>query len=52
MGVEQADEVVGAMVGLGMEVVYERVRGVNHQFDLDEVVELPAMYEFMIKHLQ
>lgn len=51
VGVEQADEVVGAMVGEGLEVKYERLRGLDHQFDEDESVGLEAMYEFMHKHV-
>ncbi|KAK5109150.1 hypothetical protein LTR62_007512 [Meristemomyces frigidus] len=52
VGVEQADEAVGVMVGLGLEVRYERLHGVEHLFDKQETVELEKMYEFMTKHLQ
>lgn len=51
VGIEQADMVVGAMVGLGMEVVYERLAGVEHLFDANEDVGMEKMYEFMLKHL-
>jgi len=52
VGIEQADEVVGAMVGEGLEVMYERLHGVDHSFDKkDETVELAGMYEFMLKHV-
>ena len=51
VGVDQADEVVGTMVGCGLEVVYERLHGVNHLFDKEESVTLEKMYEFMVKHL-
>lgn len=51
VGVEQADEVVGVMVGLGKEVVYERLHGLNHLFDRDEKYELEKMYGFMMKYL-
>ncbi|KAK5122582.1 hypothetical protein LTR85_003845 [Meristemomyces frigidus] len=51
VGVEQADEVVGVMVGLGMEVQYERLHGIDHLFDRDAKYQLEGMYEFMMKHL-
>ncbi|TKA75652.1 hypothetical protein B0A55_05004 [Friedmanniomyces simplex] len=51
VGVDQADEVVGVMVGCGSEVVYERLHGVNHLFDKEESVTLEKMYEWMMKHL-
>lgn len=51
VGVEQADEVVGAMVGVGVEVVYQRLKGENHLFDQREDVEMMEMYEFMRKHV-
>ena len=51
VGVEQADETVGVMVGLGMEVVYERLRDVDHIFDSAESVRLEEMYDFMMKHV-
>ncbi|KAK6389769.1 hypothetical protein LTR65_006251 [Meristemomyces frigidus] len=51
VGVEQSDEVVGVMVGSGMEVRYERLHGLNHLFDRDAKYELEGMYEFMMKHL-
>ena len=51
VGVEQADEVVGVMVGLGMEVEYERLHGVDHLFDREERYDLANMYKFMTKHL-
>ncbi|OAA46371.1 Alpha/beta hydrolase fold-3 [Metarhizium rileyi] len=51
VGVEQSDEVVGVMVGLGMEVVYNRPHGLTHAFDEDERVELKDMYDFMLRHL-
>jgi acetyl esterase/lipase len=51
VGVEQADEVVGVMVGLGKEVVYERLHGVEHLFDKAEDAELDKMYEWLLKHL-
>jgi dipeptidyl aminopeptidase/acylaminoacyl peptidase len=51
VGIDQSDEVVGVMVGLGMEVAYKRVHGPSHFFDLDEQVELEDMYRFLLKHL-
>ncbi|KAK5130253.1 hypothetical protein LTR08_002254 [Meristemomyces frigidus] len=51
VGVEQADEVVGVMVGVGVEVVYERLRGLDHLFDHKAEFEMEGMYEFMLKHL-
>ena len=51
VGVEQSDEVVGVMVGLGMEVDYERLKGEDHLFDHDKKFEMEAMYKFMLKHL-
>lgn len=52
VGIEQADEVVGAMVGEGLEVNYERLRGVEHGFDEpDASVKLEGMYDFMHKHV-
>ncbi|KAK4552940.1 hypothetical protein LTR86_010072 [Recurvomyces mirabilis] len=43
VGIEQADEVVGIMVGLGMQVQYERLHGVEHVFDKEENVQLEKM---------
>ena len=51
VGVEQADEVVGVLTGLGITVGYERLHGVNHMFDRDEKCGLERMYEFMAKHV-
>ncbi|KAK3623834.1 hypothetical protein LTR56_021388 [Elasticomyces elasticus] len=51
VGVDQADEVVGVMVGLGLPVVYERLHGVEHLFDKKEGVTLEKMYEWMMKQL-
>lgn len=51
VGVEQADEVVGVLTGLGMTVEYERLHGVDHLFDKDDKVELERMYRFMKAHL-
>jgi acetyl esterase/lipase len=52
VGVEQADEVVGVMVGEGLEVKYERLAGKDHLFDVKDPSEkLESMYEFMHKHV-
>lgn len=51
VGVEQSDEVVGIMVGLGLEVEYERLHGVDHLFDIKEEVQLERMYNFFQKHI-
>lgn len=52
VGVEQTDEVVGVMVGEGLEVKYERLEGKDHLFDAKDASEkLESMYEFMHKHV-
>jgi acetyl esterase/lipase len=51
VGVEQADEVVGVMVGQGLEVKYERLGGKDHLFDVNPSETLQAMYEFMHKYV-
>jgi acetyl esterase/lipase len=51
VGVEQADEVVGVMVGEGLEVKYERSSGKDHLFDVHPSVKLQAMYELMHKYV-
>jgi acetyl esterase/lipase len=51
VGIEQADEVVGAMLGLGMEVVYKRLKDTDHGFDRDEKVEMKGIYTYMMKHV-
>lgn len=51
VGVEQADEVVGAMVGCGIEVQYERVHGKDHFLDAGPVYENEAFFTFLLKHV-
>ncbi|KAK5464593.1 hypothetical protein LTS15_001155 [Exophiala xenobiotica] len=51
VGVEQADEVVGAMLGCGLTVEYERPHGKDHFLDNGDDYENQAMYAFMKKHL-
>lgn len=52
VGVEQADEIVGVMVGEGLEVVYKRLRGKDHVFDVvDPGEKLESMYAFMHKYV-
>ena len=49
--VEQADEVVGATLGCGIEVEYERVHGKDHFLDNGPDYENEKFYSFMLKHL-
>ncbi|KAK3701471.1 hypothetical protein LTR37_015445 [Vermiconidia calcicola] len=51
VGVEQADEVVGAMLGCGIEVQYERSHGKDHFLDTGADYENDAFFSFMLKHL-
>lgn len=51
VGVEQADEVVGVMAGLGLTFQYDRLQGADHLFDQAPEVDLERMYVFMHKHL-
>lgn len=51
VGVEQSDEVVGATLGCGIEVEYERVRGKDHFLDTGDDYENEPFYNFMMKHL-
>ena len=52
VGVEQADEVVGAMLGCGVPVKYERPRGKDHFLDTGAEYENNAMFSFMNEHLK
>jgi acetyl esterase/lipase len=52
VGVEQADEVVGAMLGCGIQVQYERPHGKDHFLDNGPEYENAAFYNFMLKHLK
>ena len=51
VGVEQADEVVGAMLGCGIDVQYERIHGEDHFLDTGADYENETMFSFMMKHL-
>ncbi|KAL3489798.1 Alpha/Beta hydrolase protein [Aspergillus germanicus] len=51
VGVEQADEVAGVMVGLGLNVEYERVYGADHFLDNSEGYENEALYDFVKRYL-
>lgn len=51
VGVEQGDEVVGAMVGCGIEVTYERPHGEDHFLDGAPEYENEAFYSFLLKHV-
>lgn len=52
VGVEQADEVVGAMLGCGIEVKYERPPGKDHFLDAGPEYENEVFWAFMRKHLK
>ncbi|KXT06552.1 hypothetical protein AC579_1176 [Pseudocercospora musae] len=52
VGVEGADEVVGAMLGCGLEVVYERVHGKDHFLDVAPDYENEQFFQFMLKHFK
>lgn len=52
VGVEQADEVVGAMLGCGIEVEYERPPGKDHFLDAGPEYENEVLWAFMRKHLK
>ncbi|KAF2098479.1 alpha/beta-hydrolase [Rhizodiscina lignyota] len=52
VGVEQADEVVQALKDIGAEVVYERLPGLDHSFDIEPKYTMDEMYAFMYKHMQ
>ena len=51
VGVEQSDQVVGAMLGCGMVVQYERPHGKDHFLDTGAEYENDPMYSFMMKHV-
>lgn len=51
VGVEQSDEVVGAMLGCGLDVVYERVHGSDHFFDAAPDYDNKVFWSFVLKHL-
>ena len=50
VGIDQTDEVVGIMFGLGLHVKYDRLRGLGHFFDHAEGVGLEEMYAFFQEH--
>lgn len=52
VGVEQADEMVGALMGCGVDVVYERPCGSDHFLDIAENYQNDSFFKFMLKHLQ
>lgn len=43
---------VGAALGLGIEVEYERVHGKDHFLDVAPDYENERFYSFMLKHLK
>ncbi|KAK4940690.1 hypothetical protein LTR10_019200 [Elasticomyces elasticus] len=51
VGVEQSDEVVGAMLGNGLTVEYERPHGKDHFLDMAEDYQNEAFYAFLNKYL-
>lgn len=51
VGVEQSDEVVGAMLGLGLTVEYERPHGKDHFLDDGPDYENEALYLFLMRYL-
>ena len=51
VGVEQSDEVVEALKGLGCTCEYERPEGLDHLYDRDEKVDLESMYAFMQRYV-
>lgn len=51
VGISQSDIVVGAIVGCGLEVEYERVPGEKHYLANGEDYENDAMYSFLMKYL-
>jgi acetyl esterase/lipase len=51
VGVEQSDEVVGALEGAGIITKYERMPEMGHMFDVEGDLAMEEMYEFMQQHL-
>ncbi|KAI7972920.1 hypothetical protein EIK77_000807 [Talaromyces pinophilus] len=51
VGVEQSDEVVGAMLGLGLTVQYERPHGKDHFLDDGDDYENSELYSFVMRYL-
>lgn len=51
VAVEQADEVVGAALGCGCEVEYERVHGANHFLDVGSEYKYERMYAWLLRTL-
>jgi acetyl esterase/lipase len=51
VGVEQSDEVVGAMLGCGIPVQYERPHDRDHFLDNSSEYQSEAMYTFMMRYL-
>ncbi|KAJ5097180.1 hypothetical protein N7456_007901 [Penicillium angulare] len=51
VGVEQSDEVVGAMMGCGLTVEYERPHGKDHFLDNGDEYQNSALYDFVMKYL-
>jgi dipeptidyl aminopeptidase/acylaminoacyl peptidase len=51
VGVDQSDEVVGAMHGCGIEVVYERAHGEAHYLASGPEYNNDSLFVFMMQHL-
>ncbi|KAJ5818730.1 hypothetical protein N7474_004321 [Penicillium riverlandense] len=49
VGVEQADEVAGAILGCGLTVEYEGPHGEDHFLDNGEEYQNPALYNFVMQ---
>ncbi|OKL56081.1 hypothetical protein UA08_08766 [Talaromyces atroroseus] len=51
VGVEQSDEVAGAMMGCGLTVEYERPHGEDHFLDNGDDYQNKRLYEFIMRYL-
>ena len=52
VGVEQSDEVAGAILGCGSTVEYERPHGEDHFLDNGDDYQNVALYDFVMRYLQ
>jgi acetyl esterase/lipase len=51
VGVEQSDEVAGAIMGCGLTVEYERPHGEDHFLDNGDDYQNKPLYDFMMRYL-
>ena len=51
IGVEQSDELAGALFGAKMDVEYDRMKGKGHMFDVKDDLGMDEMYAFMKRYL-